>query len=781
MDGLLNRVSLVALTVFLPSLAAGQASAQIDEVVVTATKRAAISAQDVAVSLKALGEDDLEARGADDFSSYAEGLGGLSFADRGPGQQLIAIRGVNASTTVVNTDEPEAQAAVGVYIDEVPVSLTGYNPDLKLFDVNRVEVLRGPQGTLFGAGSMSGTIRIITNEPDLSDFAGKTSLTYSSTNEGGNNYGINGMVNVPLVEDVLALRITGWGKREGGFIDNVAALSDARHPLFGTGTDLSSVVDDVNTEDTYGGRIQLKFAPSESFDATLKVFRQETELGGSQSEDTFAASEPRPGNNTADATLGDYQQSRVFDEPYDDEFTIYSLELDWDVGFANITSVTSYLDRFQTNGIEQTDFFQAVFGPDFAVTSGVLINSTDVEDFVQEFRIAGSSFEDRVDWLFGAFYNVQDKTFIQDAPTRDLTAGSVSAGAVDICDFLAALDCATLSGITGYPIDPENIFESTSDFKTTQLAFFGEVGVDLTDKIKVIAGARYFDYEQDFEFYDIGGIFSAGVTIDTTLKEDGWNPKVSLEVRPADDVLVYATAARGFRLGGNNDPVPVSLCGTTSPTFTSDSLWTYELGGKSTLQERFQVNGAVYYTDWSDVPVADPLNGCGFKQSTNAGSARIMGIEGDITAALTDQFTLSLSASYTDAEFTEDVAGLTTPLVASEGDRLPIVPEYVLGANAFYTFPIPSKEAFDGFFTTDFSYRSSQFNDVKTAGGVELDGYYNVNAKAGLQGEDWSASVFVTNLTNERNVIFKDTIFLLHNRDSVSTPRTIGVNFIKDF
>ena len=757
----------------------------LDTIVVTATKADERDSQDVGISLQAIDEAALTRKGASDFREYAEGLGSVSFADRGPGQQLIAIRGVNSSTTVVNTDEPEAQAAVGVYIDETNVALAGYNPDLELFDINRIEVLRGPQGTLYGSGSLSGAIRIITNEPDLSEFGAKTSLTYSNTlGEGESNYSVNGVVNVPIVEDVLALRVTGTVKRDGGFIDNVAPLTDARHPLFGTRTETDPEVENINTNDTFNVRGQLRYAPTESLDLVFKLIRQESDLGGTQSEDTFAPGEPLPGNNTANALLNDFEQSRTNPEPFFDEFTLYSLEGDWEIGAgATITSVTSYLDRFQTNDIESTDFLPGLIGTGFDTSTVILRNSTDVQDFVQEVRINGDLWDGRVSYIGGFFYNQQDKVFIQDLPSQNLTADAQAFGVADICEFFAGAGntCPALEGALGIPFNPENIFESTSTFDTRQIAFFGEIAIDITETLRIIGGGRYYDYRQDFNFGEIGGAFTSGVTVDNRLEEDGFTPKASLEYRPDDDLLFYATASQGFRLGGNNDPVPIALCGANAQDFGSDSLWSYEVGAKTEFSDRVRLNGAAYYTDWDDVPISDTLNGCGFKQTVNAGNVEIYGVEGDATIVVADGLVATLSASYTDAQFTDDVAGLVIPFIVTADDALPIVPEFVFGGDLTYRFPLGASEQYEGLFNINGNYRSSQFNQPASTGGVELDGYGEVNVNLGVQTDQWSISVFVKNLTNARNVLFKDTIFLGENRDTVNRPRTLGVTLTGAF
>lgn len=743
----------------------------LEEIIVTATKRDDVRAQDVGISLSAITEESMERHGYDDFAEFATSIAGLSFGQRGPGQSLVILRGVNSSSTQFNTDEPESKETVSIYFDETPVSLNGFHPDPRLFDMNRIEVLRGPQGTLYGSGSLSGTIRYISNAPDVNQFDSKFATTYSNTKKGSHNYEVNGMVNIPLIDGTAALRVTGYGRFVDGFVDNLAPQNDPRHPFFGaSGLHNLDSFKNVNTDDTWGGRIQLSYEPTDRFKATARLYHQSSELGGYPTEDTFAVNEPLPGNDPNNALLGDFQQSRLLAEASDDEFSLYNLDLHLDLGFARLVSVTSFLDRDMVQDFEFSDIIPFLLG--IPVTRfpapAILNNVTNVEDIIQEVRLVSQT-NWAFDWVLGAFFDAQEKQFLQSAPVFDLT------------DTLATFGLPRLSTLFGSPAPglADNIFESRSTFDETQIAIFGEAGWDITEQLRLIAGFRWFDFDQDFFFGDTQGAFASGLSINNNLSEDGINPKFSLEFRPNEDWLVYGTAAKGFRLGGNNDPIPTQLCGIANSdlAFDSDSLWNFELGAKATLQDRIQVNGAVYYIEWSDIPVADSLP-CGFAVTRNVGEVEVIGFEGDIRFTVSENFQINGSLSYTDSEFVQDFA----PLNIVDGTETPLVPEWTFSANAVYYFPVNFGGLnMEGYISGNYSHQDDRYNTPNPMERVLMDSYNLASFRIGLVTDRWQASLFVDNAFDERAVIFKDTIFLIENRDTVNRPRTFGFNLIANF
>ncbi len=759
------------LFLFNPVSVKAQTRDLLEEVIVTATKRDAIGANDVGISLSAISEENIERLGFDNFSEFATSVAGLAFGQRGPGQSLIILRGVNSSSTQFNTDEPESKETVSIYFDETPVSLNGFHPDPRLFDINRIEVLRGPQGTLYGSGSLSGTIRYISNAPDVEQFDSKVAATYSNTNRGGNNYEVNGMVNIPLFNNAAALRMTGFGRSVDGFVDNLAPQNDPRQSFFGqSGLHSLDEFKDVNTDDTWGGRVQFFYQLADNFKATARLYHQVSDLGGYPTEDTFAPDEPLPGNDPNNAFLGNFQQSRLLAETSDDEFTLYNLDMHLDLGFAELVSVTSYLERDLIQNFEISDIVPSLLEipPIQFPAPGILNNVTNVEDIIQEVRLVSQT--DRAfDWVLGVFFDHQEKQFLQSGPVFGLS------------NALATFDLPRLSTVFESPAPglADNIFESRSTFDETQLAVFGEAGWNINEQWRFIAGFRWFDFDQDFFFGDTQGAFSSGLTINNNLSEDGINSKFSIEFRPKENWLMYGTAAEGFRLGGNNDPVPTQLCGITNSdlAFESDTLWNYELGAKATLQDRIQINGAAYYIEWSDIPVADSLP-CGFAVTTNVGEVEIMGFEGDITFAVSENLQISTNVSYTQSEFSKAFA----PLNIADGTETPLVPEWTFNTSAVYYFPLNlAGKSTEGYISGSYSFQDDRFNTPNPVERVSMDSYSLASFRVGVETEKWRASLFVDNAFDERAVILKDTIFLLENRDTVNRPRTLGFNIIANF
>ena len=341
----------------------------LEEIVVTAQKRTE-RLQDVPLSITALSAMQLEKLGADGFTDYARTIPGLSFIDRGPGRNKITIRGISTGVDQNN------QSPVGIYFDDTPVSMPSNEPDLRLFDIERVEVLRGPQGTLYGAGSMGGTIKIIANKPDPTSLQGRISSTASSTRLGGENYRVNGMINVPVVDDKAAIRAVGYYRKEDGYVDNVQLGQS-----------------NVNDDETYGGRLSAKWLIAPNFDVTATAFLQRTELGGTQ--------ETAPG-------LGELRQARAVPEIRDDDFEQYNVTMRYDMPWAELVSSSSYYEREVREVRDVTAFLR--MGATVA-----LDNTVPMESFSQEIRLTSPG-TGRLQWIGGAFYSDLKDDLIQAVP-----------------------------------------------------------------------------------------------------------------------------------------------------------------------------------------------------------------------------------------------------------------------------------------------------------------------------------------------------------------------------
>jgi outer membrane receptor protein involved in Fe transport len=705
----MKRDTLVAITGTLLSLNAGRAAASdgdssraLEEIVVTAQKRAE-RLQDVPLSITALSAVQLERLGADEFVDYARTVPGLSFIDRGPGRNKITIRGVSTGVDQNN------QSPVGIYFDDTPVSMPSNEPDLRLFDVERVEVLRGPQGTLYGAGSMGGTLKIVTNKPDPSSLSGRLSTSASSTRLGGENYQINGVVNVPLVQDKAAIRAVGYYRNEDGYVDNVQ-LSQS----------------DVNSDETFGGRLSAKWQLAENLDITAVALLQRTDLGGTQ--------ETAP-------DLGELRQARAVPEIRDDDFEQYSVTVRYDMPWAELVSSSSYFDREVREVRDVTAFTR--LGATVA-----LDNTIPTHSFSQEVRLVSPQ-SGRLQWIAGGFYS-------------DLKD-----------DLVQAVPHGPIAGL------PEDALLLASHIRnsTQQLAFFGELSYDLAPRLKATAGVRWFDVDQDFSLQS-DGLIAGGHRVDEGgSSERNANPKFALAWSASEDVLVYAQAAQGFRVGGPNNTLPPDpLTGALAPSqYDSDSLWNYEIGVKSEFaQRRMILNAAVFYIDWSDIQVGI-VRPDGFSYIANAGQASSRGGELELSTRFIDDLELNAGVSYVDAQLEKDAPGLN----GSKGDRIPAVPKLTYSMLARYHLPF-GRKALDTFVQADLQHVGDSYNAFNTASADLQHSYNIVNARIDMLVGPWNIGLFANNVLDKRAELFVDTL-LGDKRVNVNRPRTIGIGLQRDF
>lgn len=684
------------------------------EVIVTAAKRGEQRLQDVPLTVTALSGDSLRAMGADKFSDFAYSVPGLTFQDQGPGDKFYIIRGLQSS----------GRSTTGVYFDEAVITSStqtdgdggGRQPDIKLFDLARIEVLRGPQGTLYGSGSMGGTIRFISNKPDFSQFSGSTQVIGSSTANGGGNLDVNAMVNVPLVKNKLALRAVGWTRSESGFIDNIR-LGEKR----------------LNSERTQGGRAELDFEPTDKLTISAFALGQKLKTGGRQRY--FVAD-------------GDLKQSSNVREPWDEDLWIYSLTGKYQADLADITAVTSYFKRDLTLRFDATPILNFLGAPITARTS----EPQGFRIWSNELRMS-SKLPGPVQAVLGVYYE-QERT-----------------------SFLSSVD---ETGPGGLPATPANtLFSRRTAGALNQRAVFGEVNYNLLEALTLTAGGRWFQFSQRnssaliVPLFLFGGAPGPGPTL--SARESGFTKRFALAYKMREGALVYAQAAQGFRPGGTNDTGVTNV----SSQFNSDSLWNYELGAKTSwLDKRLAVDLAAYTIRWNKIQVSnlDPTGS--FTFIDNAGKAQIDGVEFELTARPFRRLDFSASGSYQNARLTEnqpqgggDLAGLT-------GDRIPQVPRLTAASFVQYHWPLTWRSGWEGVARADVSYVGSAptkfrpddpFYHVRRSYAVE-------NMRLGIDASAWSAFLFVDNVADKRadiNVVegYADRYQIFVNR-----PRTIGVD-----
>lgn len=724
-----NKTRLLAASVLISAtaLTAAPSFAQesvVDELVVTARKRTE-SVMDVPMSINVVGEQAMQKLGAESYTNLLGSVPSLTAYQNGPGRTRLSIRGITNGGG--NDNDTQNQETVGIYIDEIPISMGALNPELALFDLERVEVLRGPQGTLYGAGSMTGTVRMITHRPQLNTFEGKIDAGVSTVSEGGNGYSLKALVNVPVVNDRVAVRASGYYTKTPGYIDNVT-----------TGEK------DVNDGLAVGGRIEARFQVTEDFTADLSYFKHHYKDGG------------RPEDLERVPGLGrDYVSS----DGYVDDLDIYNLTMNYDLGFANLVSSTSYFDRKTVNK-RSLDGLLALF----PVKPSPLVDTTESTFFAQEIRLASQG-DGPLSWVVGAYTDKKDIYYLNTVPVPGFDA----AMGVNSADF-------------GAPKD--NPYWGFDDLKVKTYAFFGEVTYKI-NKLSITGGLRYFNWEQDYKLY-ASGFFNGAIPSNPpkrTSKEDGYNPKVNISYDLTDDFLVYAQAARGFRYGGINTPVPKDVCaaeladfqrtGTDPNVFSADKLWNYEVGGKGTLADgRIRVNGSYFHLVWDDMQTARRLN-CGFGFRENVGGAVSDGVELEVVAHPIDGLTLTAGGSYINSRLSRDVVNLK----AKKGDKAPFVPEKTFNASAEYNFPLTG--TIDAFVYGNVQYmgeRATEFSPSQAAY-RKMDAYTLVNLRAGVNYGNVEYSVYANNAFDDRGVIraMPASPFDPEARIRV-TPRTIGAN-----
>ena len=771
----------------LPVLYLSGVSAQtsIEEIVVTATKRGEVSVQDIAGGITAITGDTIDKhdlRSLEDFSRLEPSL---QYATQGVGDTQLIIRGISSP----------GDSTVGVYFDESPI--TGGNfqdgggrtPDIGAYDIARIEVLKGPQGTLFGASSMSGAVRIITNKPDASAFDMNISAGFETVEEGNEGYSVNAAINVPLVADTLALRLVGWQKEQGGFIDQFAGLNGV--------TELK----DVNNSEITGGRIMGRWTPNENMTIDAFYQMQETEVDGTQHYAPVASGlltptqvivVPFPHFIPAFAgEFGDLKTSTAHQEPYGDDIDMYGITIDYDLGFGSILGSISKFERDiefleDTSATAMSFGFPPAFGPPLGSYGIHQFQNRDV--FNAEIRFS-SDLDGPLNFVGGFFYE-DDETYSElDILAGDIVTGIPVCNSRDECIADPALAAASLAFARSQNIDFEFF------------AVFGHVDFEITEQITVGGGVRYFDSEQDnleellqaFQgsiAFTIPPLFGGPiqttpiVTVDNTGKEDELTWDASLSFSPNDNQMYYVRGATGIRQGGINDAATASAFGIAIPgAFTSDEVLSIEFGAKTAWNDdRVTLNATYFKMLWDDmqVPGVEPTGAVEF--ISNAAEAEVDGVEVELSARPTDQFLLHFGATWLNAELTEDQAidpGLSAPGFAPplgiDGDNVPKVPEWAFSGTAEYTFPI--MDNIDASLQGNFSYvgESDTFFNESYPGFIEIGDYFLLNLSANFQHDNLGLRIFVNNVTDKRAIIDIDGSWGPDTfRQFTVPPRTIG-------
>jgi outer membrane receptor protein involved in Fe transport len=803
------------------SSVANVSQAQIEEVIVTATKRSA-STQDIPVAVTALDQESLENVGVSNFSDYLIQLPGVTAGGSGPGQNTIYIRGVASSTPNLTTAGVAGLAPnVALYLDEQPLAQPGRNLDVYAADLARIEVLSGPQGTLFGASSQAGTVRLITNKPDPSGFAGKIKAGAGSTSGGDGSQNFEGVINVPI-NDSLAVRAVVYTDTQGGYIDNVHGTIDAsesgRFRPAGTirdnglavnagrggiqadddlsgvnfiAADNAALVEKDFNESTYtGGRISALYEFDENWTLLVGVSQQTLETEG-----VFFV----------DPDLDDLEIQRYEDDQLEDSFENFNWTLEGRLGNLDVVYTGAFTDREADQVVGYTDYLfvgqylpyyicdATVSYPGADAPSGTchapnsLVSShteTDVE--THELRFATAE-DEAIRATFGGFYSlteireVNDFTYVNSPLPISWDGVTTGFGP----NFSAP--GASVSDTTAYPDDVRwrNDVLRTDE----QVAIFGEATMDLSDEFALTLGARWYDVEVDLKGSAAGSFGNFGASVDNNVgnnldtlfsgendkaQTDGWIGKISLAWTPAENQLYYATLSEGFRPGLLNRPGGLGNDTYTVPfSIDTDNVTNYEFGWKTDFYDgSLRLNGSVFLVEIENMQTGifdTSITNLFFV--SNAADAEVFGMDASFIWApySVSGLTVSGALSLLDSEIT-DVIIPTNDVI--KGDELAFAPAVQANIQARYEWSLNS--GLTAHVMPHIAYSDSSYTDIITINRFEIDSWLMAGLTAGVSAEEWSAELYLDNITDERAEVSGSFIFD-RKRINVSRPKSAGL------
>lgn len=782
----------------------GSDGTESQEIVVTATRQSEVLSK-VPISIEAFSAKRLDQQGVRSIDDIARLTPGVTFGrgdTRNSGAAQISIRGVSSGAGASTT---------GIYIDDTPIQsrnfgYSSYSVFPNIFDLERVEVLRGPQGTLFGAGAEGGAVRFITPTPSLKNYSVYGRGEVGVTEGGGTSWELGLAVGGPIIEDKLAFRVSGWHRRDGGYVDRIQYDRPAGGPIYlstcfvtpsscpvtagiiqslsgvpGVGALLVQansnyfksqfpgvtpggyaqpttgkiVEKDANYQDVDVLRGALLFTPTENFTLNASIYYQNIYNNDSS---TYWV-------NLSNPSANQFGQGNNKAQPSHDRFYLPSLKAELDLGPVRLVSSTSYFNRKQSSVSDYTTFEHSLYYGSYLSQPTDYHPSyqfNDQENISEEFRIESTDPTSRLNWVAGVFYTKNKQVAKQFVATLSTPVSFPAGGcpAFTVAPFCygplqaGGADAPMAGAVFGDALDPGTVRE-------TQLAGFAQADFKVTEKLKLTAGVRVAQADVDIYFNNYGPIVGATPVIASAKqKETPVTPKFGISYQATNDTLLYASAAKGYRTGGGNPEIGAGcrlpLAANGFGTYKSDSLWSYEVGAKSKLfNRRLQVAGSAYYIDWSNIQQNIALS-CGFQFVINAGSATSKGFDLNANLSVTNHFQLSGAVGYTYAKFNSDVVNPASPTsnLVTAGDRIPGSP-WTVTVGGTYDFPILEN---DGYLRADYQFLSAAPAGIGSQN-PRNGGSFNplippppatelVNVRAGIRIKQFDLSVFANNLFN---------------------------------
>jgi iron complex outermembrane receptor protein len=777
--------------------AADEAIGPLQEIVVTATRKEE-SLSKVPISVTALTQDAMDIRGVKDFQDVVRFTPGVNVDNSGTNN--IAIRGISSSGGAGTT---------GIYIDDTPIQIRAlaFNPDdtlPKAFDVDRIEVLRGPQGTLFGAGSEGGTVRYITTQPSLTKTSIYSREELSYTEGGAPNYEAGVAGGMPLIDGTLGVRATVWYRRDGGWIDHIDPVS------------LATTQKNANFDQTTLIRLAAVWAPTDKITVTPSYYYQDRYRNNVESYWPVYSNAGRDDFVSADPT----------ERSDPDRFYLPALKIEGDLGFAKLISNTSYFHRKEETGYDGTlydlGFYQTFFGPDFSLAQPLYLDGAGVhlpagatnyrspasidnfqQNMTQEIRLQSNDPSSALSWTTGVFFSENRQRYLEQIHDPLLNQLTLAATGLPYTDIFTDADGNPVPYDPRYPNDSYFLLTNAKDQQT---AIYGEGTYSFTDELKLTLGARYS--KSKYSFVSLTGgpqLFNAPVIVGADKNENSFTPKASFSYQMDPRNLFYFTYAKGFRPGGGNNPVPYAACGVDfqnlgiagSPlTFDSDTVNSFEVGAKNNIDNRIKIASSVYYIRWNNIQqtVVPPI--CQISFIANLGKAVAKGFDIQADIALTDTLTFELATGYTDARYTQDsrLTPAENPPVVSAGDAItgqsgqPNAP-FTATVGLEYKFTLFEHESF---IRVDDEYEahakwSSPGQDPTTqqfdSANYVVPATNFASARAGMTFGGWQIAAFVDNLADSHTVTNYNWSIDPGDGESrlqrqyTFRPRTIGVSF----